>query len=147
MLIILFFIVLTIFLIFPTETMYAQPTQNFLMVNDTNLRVQANKTSPIKLTATTTNDLAKVPLIFSIVQNTTHGKLNPLKPQIVKADGNSRSVSIKYNITKNYIGPDSFTFRISPIDASNVNSTGIVYLEVVPPILVPNIIKSVEKNK
>ena len=131
--------------IFSIEIVHAQPVQNSLVANNiTNFQAQENKSSSITLTATTSRDLAKVPLNFSIVQKPKHGDLSP---ETIKDNG-SKSVSIKYNITKNYTGPDSFTFKVTPINASHINSTGIVSLIVVPPIQVPNnIAESVEENK
>ena len=152
--------VLAIISTFYIDALYSQSVQNLLVVkpypnlnafallevtpvknsltanNNTDIKVDENKTSPINLTASATGNLAKVPLDFSIVQP-KHGNVTINDNGIINKTINDNGrglVSVKYTPNSSYTGPDSFTFNVTVTNASHISSIGNVSLEVVTPV-------------
>jgi uncharacterized repeat protein (TIGR01451 family) len=84
-----------------TVTLTVTPVNDAPVANDQSVSTPQNTAKPITLTG---SDVENSPLTFIIVTSPAHGTLTLL---------NTNTGAVTYTPSNNYVGPDSFTFRVN----------------------------------
>jgi hypothetical protein len=82
--------------------------------------VKENQNRTVYLAATANGTLANLPLMFSIVDYPSNGKVDP-NHAILKGKSNDYTIVVKYIPNTNYTGPDSFTYKFTAINIPTTN--------------------------
>ena len=102
-----------------TVSITVTPVNDAPVANAQSVSTPQNAAKPIALTA---SDVENSPLTFIIVSSPTHGTLTLL---------NTNTGAVTYTPTNNYIGSDSFTFRVNDGQTNSLPAT--VSITVTPP--------------